>query len=353
MSTGLPPKKARQSSVIQLDRRENQVLVLSSTQGPSRVPPESVTRDTMSYCPTNNTSVIENTVLPIPENINDRPTHFAVSEPDTSSMRGGLSVENSDPINFSYESISSVSNFDSLFNVSEGLGWDDLFDPTADFTFPLPSLSCTQHLGDSTQIPYACEPRTEQPHPGIDSRQRGISQEQGTFTKDASSEVDPPPYTVREFNESDLFEHAETFLKHFRDSVIPQFSPLIEVRKSPWEVQNWSNAVQTHADLTYLQSSDVGHARKANFFAVIGCSACNFTKTNRSSLAISYDECTRIAEHASATAKLHMQKSLQEETSGIRKAKYKDQLMALFSLIALAVRTQDLFTLRKLTIDRH
>jgi arginine metabolism regulation protein II len=45
----------------------------------------------------------------------------------------------------------------------------------------------------------------------------------------------------------------------------------------------------------------------------------------------------QILEYASKRAKRHMQESLRLETSGDNKAKYKDQLMAIFSLIALAV----------------
>jgi arginine metabolism regulation protein II len=45
----------------------------------------------------------------------------------------------------------------------------------------------------------------------------------------------------------------------------------------------------------------------------------------------------QILEYASKRAKRHMQESLRLETSGKGKAKYKDQLMAVFSLIALAV----------------
>ncbi|KAL6158346.1 hypothetical protein ACJBU6_02465 [Exserohilum turcicum] len=88
--------------------------------------------------------------------------------------------------------------------------------------------------------------------------------------------------------------------------------------------------------MTFLQTSNMKHANIANLYAIIGCSAHTIIKTESYPETLSYQKGTRILEYASRRAKSHMQESLRSETTGPQKAKYKDQLMATFSLIALA-----------------
>ncbi|KAH7072312.1 hypothetical protein BKA63DRAFT_605183 [Paraphoma chrysanthemicola] len=106
--------------------------------------------------------------------------------------------------------------------------------------------------------------------------------------------------------------------------------------KSPWELLNWKSAVHTLANMTFLQSSNVKHANMANFYTILGCSAHTITKTQSYPDTVSYQKGIRILDYASRQAKNHMQESLRLEMAGPQKAKYKDQLMAIFSLIALA-----------------
>lgn len=147
----------------------------------------------------------------------------------------------------------------------------------------------------------------------------------------------PPPYAPKEMSELEVLANGKVLLKHFRDIVVPQFAPIPMDSKSPWEILNWSSAIQTHADMTYLESHNVQHANKANLFAIIGCSAYIITRTQLCSDIISSQDATQILYYTSRQAKKHMQESLRMETTGAQKAKYKDQLMAIFSLIALAV----------------
>lgn len=147
----------------------------------------------------------------------------------------------------------------------------------------------------------------------------------------------PLPCAPKELDDDEILEDAKVLLKHFRDVVIPQFVPLPMHSKSPWEILNWSNAVHTLADMTFLQTSNMKHANIANLYAIIGCSAHTIIKTESYPETLSYQKGTRILEYASRRAKSHMQESLRSETTGPQKAKYKDQLMATFSLIALAV----------------
>lgn len=138
-----------------------------------------------------------------------------------------------------------------------------------------------------------------------------------------------------------MLQDAQYLLRYFRNNVIPQFGPLPMSCKSPWEILNWSNAVQTHAELTWLRGSNVKRANQANLLALLGCAAHMVAKASPQSTELHPIRAVQILEYTSKCAKRHMQESLRLETFGEAKAKYKDQLMAIFSLIALAVSNSE------------
>ena len=77
-----------------------------------------------------------------------------------------------------------------------------------------------------------------------------------------------PPYSLTAMTDSEVLSHGQLLLKFFKDVIVPTYSPLPMNSKSPWEIMNCNAAVQTLADMTFLQVSDVKHANKANLF---GC----------------------------------------------------------------------------------
>jgi arginine metabolism regulation protein II len=186
----------------------------------------------------------------------------------------------------------------------------------------------------ATQQPYATSE-----FPGYESRPTPNSNldRQNTDTVPAVPDFQPPPHTADEIDDAEILEDSKILLKHFRDIVIPQFAPLPSHSKSPWEVLNWSGAVQTHSDMTYLMSTTVNHANKANLYAILACSAYSIEKAKIYPAGLSNEKTSRILEYVGTRAKCHMQESLRTETSGPSKAKYKEQLMAILSLIALTV----------------
>ncbi|KAJ8111482.1 hypothetical protein OPT61_g5933 [Boeremia exigua] len=257
---------------------------------------------------------------------------------------------------FGHSSSGSMSDLESLFESSNGLLWNDLFDTTFDMSMPLiqdqlydPSytdpLSLLAHVahqpqhgseGQSFDYPFT-------PNQSYDKQ--GISVINVPFSSQ------PPPYAPTEIDEAQVLKDAQILLKHFRDCLVPQFGPLPMSCKSPWETLNWSNAVQTHAELTWLQGSNVKHANKANLFALLGCSAHMIAKVPPPSFELDSSRSMQIFEYASKRAKKHMQESLRLEIFGENKAKYKDQLMAIFSLVALATETGNAADARCYLID--
>ncbi|CAN9343755.1 unnamed protein product [Alternaria alternata] len=240
---------------------------------------------------------------------------------------------------FSYHSAGSFSDLESLLDNSAVLGWNDLFGSTT--SLPMPVVHDETYNDSLEVLAYvASHP------PGFNDGDQFLGhsfepgpllneQSMGTFA--AVTSPQPPPYAQTELDGAEVLEDAKVLLKHFRDVVISQFAPLPMHSKSPWEILNWSNAVHTLADITFLQSSNVKHANLANLFAIIGWSAHTITKTQNYPDVLSYQRGTQILDYASRHAKSHMQESLKSETAGPGKSKYKDQLMALFSLVALAV----------------
>lgn len=61
------------------------------------------------------------------------------------------------------------------------------------------------------------------------------------------------PETERERLSAFGREQAPFLLKHFHDRVIPSMAGLPFGSKSPWKIQNMASAVQTLAELTYLE----------------------------------------------------------------------------------------------------
>lgn len=143
-----------------------------------------------------------------------------------------------------------------------------------------------------------------------------------------------PPRQV--FDDQDLKNEASFLLRHFSEHVIPSIGALPFNTKSPYQILNVSAAVQTLADITYMERQ-IKHANAANLYGLLACSAY-FLATNPSSPTKSNASYwADLASKAGAKAKEHMQKSLQFELASENKAKYKDQLMALMSNLAYSI----------------
>ncbi|KAJ5915240.1 hypothetical protein N7454_011135 [Penicillium verhagenii] len=126
----------------------------------------------------------------------------------------------------------------------------------------------------------------------------------------------------------DLLHNAQILLKHFQDVVIPHIMAIPFGLKSPWRILNLPAAVVAFGDSTFLGTDGVSHARLANLFGIIACSALDLALRPHDGILESSDHWHYTASQLYQNAKDHMQISLQHETQGPRKAKYKDQLMS-------------------------
>lgn len=145
----------------------------------------------------------------------------------------------------------------------------------------------------------------------------------------------------------DLGSQAPSLLKHFNDVVITQMGSLPVNEKSAWRILNFPSAVFTLSQLTTLaiDKHDIKHANLANFFAVIAASALHLSlsPSKAQEQTNSFQDWKSLSERTYDAAKQHMRLSLDTECMPPRKAKYKDQLMAIGAILATAVSSCVMF----------
>ncbi|KAF2156545.1 hypothetical protein K461DRAFT_316784 [Myriangium duriaei CBS 260.36] len=259
---------------------------------------------------------------------------FSVSAPTSSNTSGpsAVSVEALTEANDAIQHIDiqdcavdvptgdSFSDLDSaLFNVGDFLNWDDLFDVGISGFDGNVSASLQDQQYDPLQFPS--------PTPGS-----SFLIGSGTIHPQTTAAT-----TTTTATEAEVLAAAPSLLKNFK-SVLSHFAPVPTNSASPWSM-NLSAAVRTLADLTFMESTDVNNANQANLFGILACSASELTRVHHSQLAAPVSQHERIIKYCADRAKGHMQQSLMHETQPPQKAKYKDQLMAIFSLIAFATGT--------------
>ncbi|KAL9594809.1 MAG: hypothetical protein Q9219_006823 [cf. Caloplaca sp. 3 TL-2023] len=256
---------------------------------------------------------------------------FSVFSLSSASTQGQLQTpmnpqESDSSLDFSSESISDL---DSMLEMSNLLGWNDLFDTGLDFLSPayndslfedplssLANVTC-QPIGVPRQDLFLAN------NPTVLDGARAQGQ---VFNFQGQSEL----------TDADILEYGEVLLRNFKHAVIPTYSPLPMDSKSPWDIMNCSAAVQTLADLTYLGSPRVTNASKANLFGTLACSALAIFKAPSNSTEIPLAKCQKVIDDADRKARRYLQDSLRIESTEPQKAKYKDQLMAINTLVALA-----------------
>ena len=135
----------------------------------------------------------------------------------------------------------------------------------------------------------------------------------------------------------EVLTDAPFLLKHLRENVIALMVAMPLGRKSPWTMLNMPAAVVTLGDLTFLSSQDITHARLANLYGLLACSALHLSLKLPNDTDRSIDHWKQVTKRAFEQAKEHMRLSLKNETQMPKKAKYKDQMMALCALTEFAV----------------
>lgn len=209
---------------------------------------------------------------------------------------------------------------DSLSQMDDFLHWSDLLSFSPD------------------QAGFALHPSLSMPY----DLSLDMGQDTGLFLpqgQDDSMRLLTPQQTPMEQTASpvNVLEHAQSLLKHFQDIVIPQIMAIPFGLKSPWRILNLPAAVVAFGDTTFLGTEGVSHARLANLYGLLACAAIDLALRPLPGASQSAEDWFQTASQTYQQAKDHMQISLQHETEGTKKAKYKDQLMAANILTQYAV----------------
>ncbi|KAJ6172039.1 hypothetical protein N7470_001106 [Penicillium chermesinum] len=200
---------------------------------------------------------------------------------------------------------------DSLSHMDEFLHWSDLLSFSPD------------------QAGFASHPSLSMPYDLSFDLGQEIESSLPTPAHETMRTVTPQQTPMElEIATVDVLKDAQFLLKHFQDVVIPQIMAIPFGLKSPWRILNLPAAVVAFGDTTFLGTEGVSHARLANLYGLLACAAIDLARRPHLGTFQSAENWFQIASQTYQQAKDHLQVSLQHETEGPKKAKYKDQLMA-------------------------
>lgn len=126
---------------------------------------------------------------------------------------------------------------------------------------------------------------------------------------------------------------TNTLLAHYRETLIANFIPLKQ-HKPPWTILHLPCAMSAYGEIALL--GDTNNAKASLLFAIFAMSALNLDQhqkrdTGKSSQWLAAGELYR------ERAKCRLQACLREQGGNVKKAKYKEVLMALLSMVTTCV----------------
>ncbi|RJE17812.1 hypothetical protein PHISCL_09849, partial [Aspergillus sclerotialis] len=229
--------------------------------------------------------------------------------------------------------ISETSPFSSVIdplasNVDDLLQWSDLFGFDSDFTNiatePFPDITTCLH-SDSYPPLLVSE---VSPHDPALVEDRDARNTANSTCEQRNDPISPPVGVLAD---------APLLLKNFQENVIPQMTVIPLGKTTPWGMVSVPAAILTLGNLTILESQSISHARLANLYILLACSATHLASNLSSTSKGPTGYWKQVADQAYHQAKDHMQMSLREEISGPNMAKFKDQLMAICAMTEFAI----------------
>lgn len=228
----------------------------------------------------------------------------------------------------------SPGTIDSFGSLDDSLQWGDLFGLSFDNALEPLVGAFESELGKTTIQETVIPDSTVTGYGDINLFNAPMESCASEETSEHAEALAKPPLLPTDI----VMAQAQRLLRHFKSDVIPVISSLPMTSKSLWEILNFNEAVNTFANLTCI-NTEVTQAKSANLYAILAISAYHILKTQMDSN--SFHENLRdwqaIVDAAALKARNCLRQSLSEESSGQRKAKYKDQLMAILALMTFSV----------------
>ncbi|KAL1311793.1 hypothetical protein AAFC00_001875 [Neodothiora populina] len=126
---------------------------------------------------------------------------------------------------------------------------------------------------------------------------------------------------------------TNTLLVHYKEAMLQCFVPLKQ-EKSPWSIVHLPCAMSAYGEMALL--GDTNNAKAALFFAICAMSALNLEQIQRQETGTT-SQWQTAGERYRSKAKSRLQASLREQGGSVKKAKYKEVLMALLSMVTICV----------------
>lgn len=123
---------------------------------------------------------------------------------------------------------------------------------------------------------------------------------------------------------------APDLLRYFKDNVVSLSFPLKNCRKCPWQAIHLPSAMSTFAELSIYQAAS--HTRLSLFYSLLAASCLHMYARDQSAVEVDVS-----GKRFKEMAKQHLESALNEEVLGSKRAKYKEILMAVLSMVMLSV----------------
>ncbi|OJJ29953.1 hypothetical protein ASPWEDRAFT_144015 [Aspergillus wentii DTO 134E9] len=123
---------------------------------------------------------------------------------------------------------------------------------------------------------------------------------------------------------------APFLLRHFKENMISLSFPLRNCRKCPWQTIHLPSAMSTYAELSIYKTAS--HTKMSLFYSLLAASC--FHLSTQAQRSFDWD---KLGNTYTELAKQKLKRALKEEVIGPKKARYKELLMALLSLVMLAI----------------
>ncbi|GMG12951.1 unnamed protein product [Aspergillus oryzae] len=122
---------------------------------------------------------------------------------------------------------------------------------------------------------------------------------------------------------------APELLRYFKENIISLSFPLKNCRKCPWQAIHLPTAMSTYAELSIQQTAS--HTRLSLFYSLLAASCLHMLSRNPNAVDLNTS-----SKGYKEIAKQHLELALNEEVLGPRRAKYKELLMAVLSMVMLS-----------------
>ncbi|KAL2834134.1 hypothetical protein BJY01DRAFT_84314 [Aspergillus pseudoustus] len=146
----------------------------------------------------------------------------------------------------------------------------------------------------------------------------------------SSLSLAPLPPSLEVSESTNILLQAADLLRYFKENVVSLSFPLKKCRKCPWQAVHLPAAMSTFAELSIHRSTS--HTRLSLLYSLLAASCLHKYARN-----LPTGDLDISAKRFKETAKQHLEIALNKEVLGPGRAKYKEILVAVLSMVMLSI----------------